>query len=339
MDGDLQHPPELLPQLVQLWEEGNEIVQTVRKSTEDASFFKNITSFVYYKMINAVSKVHITPGGSDFRLMDRHELNEKGQEVAVIANYFLSVDANRDSVTRYLSSVDQLIGARIWLFDNHFELIAASERQDDSNQENNLDPQSPTEIKKTDNAQKAVASIGKQIKQSGAINGQVEKILSDVYAGKRVNSRIFHPYYKEQVLLVGLPVGDENGNSKTGAILLASPISGLDKVLNDIYLYTIIVGILALIFSLFLVRGLSRRIVQPLISMKDSASAIAAGDYNRKVEVTGDDEIAELGKSLNSLGSDLDEFVQKTNKMEKLRRDFVANVSHDFTTIGICVRS
>ena len=137
-----------------------------------------------------------------------HELNEKGAEVAVIANYFLSVDANRDSVTRYLSSVDQLIGARIWLFDNHFELIAASERQDDSNQENNLDPQSPTEIKKTDNAQKAVASIGKQIKQSGAINGQVEKILSDVYAGKRVNSRIFHPYYKEQVLLVGLPVGN-----------------------------------------------------------------------------------------------------------------------------------
>lgn len=261
-----------------------------------------------------------------------HELNEKGAEVAVIANYFLSVDANRDSVTRYLSSVDQLIGARIWLFDNHFELIAASERQDDSNQENNLDPQSPTEIKKTDNAQKAVASIGKQIKQSGAINGQVEKILSDVYAGKRVNSRIFHPYYKEQVLLVGLPVGNENGNSRTGAILLASPISGLDKVLNDIYLYTIIVGILALIFSLFLVRGLSRRIVQPLISMKDSASAIAAGDYTRKVEVTGDDEIAELGKSLNSLGSDLDEFVQKTNKMEKLRRDFVANVSHELRT-------
>jgi len=71
MDGDLQHPPELLPQLVQLWAEGNEIVQTVRKATEDASFFKNLTSFVYYKMINAVSKVHITPGGSDFRLMDR----------------------------------------------------------------------------------------------------------------------------------------------------------------------------------------------------------------------------------------------------------------------------
>ncbi|MEG0798509.1 MAG: glycosyltransferase family 2 protein [Acidaminococcaceae bacterium] len=71
MDGDLQHPPELVPELLKLWENGFEIVQTVRKSTEDASCFKNITSTVYYWLINKMSKVHITPGGSDFRLMAR----------------------------------------------------------------------------------------------------------------------------------------------------------------------------------------------------------------------------------------------------------------------------
>lgn len=71
MDGDLQHPPELIPELVQLWEQGYEIVQTVRKATEDASFFKNLTSSTYYKVINALSDVHITPGGSDFRLVDK----------------------------------------------------------------------------------------------------------------------------------------------------------------------------------------------------------------------------------------------------------------------------
>lgn len=71
MDGDLQHPPELLPELLSLWEAGYEIVQTVRKDTADASFFKKLTSSTYYKLINKMSKVHITPGGSDFRLMDR----------------------------------------------------------------------------------------------------------------------------------------------------------------------------------------------------------------------------------------------------------------------------
>lgn len=71
MDGDMQHPPEVIPQLLRLWEEGNEIVITKRLATEDAGFFKNITSAAYYKLINILSKVEITPGGSDFRLMDR----------------------------------------------------------------------------------------------------------------------------------------------------------------------------------------------------------------------------------------------------------------------------
>lgn len=71
MDGDLQHPPELLTELIRLWEEGSEIVMTKRLATEDAGFLKNITSACYYKLINIMSKVEITPGGSDFRLMDK----------------------------------------------------------------------------------------------------------------------------------------------------------------------------------------------------------------------------------------------------------------------------
>ena len=71
MDGDLQHPPEMIPQLIAKWEEGYEIVQTIREATEDATAFKNITSRLYYKLINTMSEVRITPGGSDFRLMDR----------------------------------------------------------------------------------------------------------------------------------------------------------------------------------------------------------------------------------------------------------------------------
>lgn len=71
MDGDLQHPPEMVPELLKKWEEGYEIVQTVRKATEDATWFKNITSRLYYKLINSMSEVRVTPGGSDFRLMDR----------------------------------------------------------------------------------------------------------------------------------------------------------------------------------------------------------------------------------------------------------------------------
>ena len=71
MDGDLQHPPELLPLLLAKWEEGYEIVQTVRLTTEGASLFKRLTSKYYYRLLNAMTDVDIQEGGSDFRLMDR----------------------------------------------------------------------------------------------------------------------------------------------------------------------------------------------------------------------------------------------------------------------------
>jgi dolichol-phosphate mannosyltransferase len=71
MDGDMQHPPEMLPVLLAKWEEGFEVVQTIRISTEGVSWFKSITSGLFYKLINAMSKVHIQEGGSDFRLLDK----------------------------------------------------------------------------------------------------------------------------------------------------------------------------------------------------------------------------------------------------------------------------
>lgn len=71
MDGDLQHPPEMLPELIEKWEDGFEVVQTIRLSTEGVSWFKSFTSSLYYKLINSMSKVHIQEGGSDFRLLDK----------------------------------------------------------------------------------------------------------------------------------------------------------------------------------------------------------------------------------------------------------------------------
>lgn len=74
MDGDLQHPPAMIPELVQKWQEGSDVVQTIREATDDAGFFKRMTSKWYYKLLNTVSPVHIVPGGSDFRLLDRRAL-------------------------------------------------------------------------------------------------------------------------------------------------------------------------------------------------------------------------------------------------------------------------
>lgn len=258
------------------------------------------------------------------------ELNDKGSQVAMMVRYFNAMDMDKTNLRQYLTSMDQLIGARIWLFNTQYELIGASESSSEDGEAaspSNLE----REAKCREKWQKSITAIDQQLRDGGPLSDQVKDIITQVYHGDRVNARIFHPYYKEQVLMVGLPLTDSHG-LQTGAILLASPIEGLNKVLKDIYLYTIGVGIIALIISMVIVRSLTKRMVQPLISMKNSAKAIASGDYSLKVIVDGDDEIADLGRSLNSLSRDLEQFVLKTKKMEKMRRDFVANVSHELRT-------
>ena len=259
------------------------------------------------------------------------ELNQKGGEVALIVRYFNASGASSAMLSQYLTSVDQLIGARIWVFDSNYRLINASETMRDMEKDLRTAHDMPSAGANDPSSRRkgsSVEAIDQQLREGGPLNDKVKSILSSVYERNRVNARLFHPYYKEQVLLVGLPMEDSH-QEITGAILLAAPIDGLNRVLRDIYIYTIIVGIAALVISVIIVSGLTRRLVRPLVDMKNSAKAIASGDYSLKVVVDGEDEVADLGRSLNSLGRDLEQFVLKTNKMEKLRRDFVANVSHE----------
>lgn len=71
MDGDMQHPPAMLPILLQKWEESFEVVQTIRVDTQGVSWFKKISSSLFYRLINAMSDIKIAEGGSDFRLLDQ----------------------------------------------------------------------------------------------------------------------------------------------------------------------------------------------------------------------------------------------------------------------------
>jgi polyisoprenyl-phosphate glycosyltransferase len=71
MDGDMQHPPTLIPTLIKKWEEGNEIVYTVRKDSDDLSGMKKQTSNLFYKILNNLSSIELEKGTADFRLLDK----------------------------------------------------------------------------------------------------------------------------------------------------------------------------------------------------------------------------------------------------------------------------
>ena len=71
IDADLQEPPELIPEMLKLWEEGNEVVYGKRKKREGESVFKLLTAKMFYKTLNVLSDVEIPKDTGDFRLVDR----------------------------------------------------------------------------------------------------------------------------------------------------------------------------------------------------------------------------------------------------------------------------
>lgn len=70
MDGDGQHPPELLPEMIKLAQTGYDVVLTQRIE-DHTPFFKHTTSRLFYRFINIIGDTHIEPGAPDFRLLTR----------------------------------------------------------------------------------------------------------------------------------------------------------------------------------------------------------------------------------------------------------------------------
>jgi len=75
IDADFQHPMELIPDFITKWAAGAEVVVGIRKTNKKAGLIKRAGSFVFYKIINSISKVNITPNATDFRLVDREVIN------------------------------------------------------------------------------------------------------------------------------------------------------------------------------------------------------------------------------------------------------------------------
>ena len=71
IDADLQDPPELIPDMLKLWEDGNEVIYAKRKKRDGESAFKLFTAKMFYKTLNGLSDVEIPRDTGDFRLADR----------------------------------------------------------------------------------------------------------------------------------------------------------------------------------------------------------------------------------------------------------------------------
>jgi methyl-accepting chemotaxis protein len=117
-----------------------------------------------------------------------------------------------------------------------------------------------------------------------------------------------------------------------GIVRIALPLSEVQLEIQSIYRVVLVGAIAAVAITLTAAYFVSRGITAPIREMKETADGIAKGNFSRRVKVRGKDELAQLGKSLNMMADELQVQMENLKRMDRVRTDFVANVSHELKT-------
>lgn len=132
-------------------------------------------------------------------------------------------------------------------------------------------------------------------------------------------------------LVVFNPQSDSENPEVAGAVILRTPLGGITTTINSVIKYILISLLIGLAASVLLSISFSRRVTKPLNQIKASALQTAEGKFE-EVEVPqgGSREIRHLADTYNYAVKQIKETLRQRQKLDKMRREFVSNVSHEF---------
>jgi len=130
------------------------------------------------------------------------------------------------------------------------------------------------------------------------------------------------------------------------ALVLSTPLSAIDEnaaIANKFFMITGLITIVLGGFAVFLFTG---RFTKPILELNDIAQRMSKLDFSKKYQVKSDDEVGQLGRSINSLSDQLDqaiknlteankklrEDIEQERKIDKMRKEFINSVSHELKT-------
>ncbi len=102
MDADLQHPPESIPDIIEKFEQGYEVISMIRTENKDATFFGKIASSAFYKLLNLVSPIKFDANSSDFFAFSKQVgdvvRNDYREKIRYLRGYVQSVGFNKTTL-------------------------------------------------------------------------------------------------------------------------------------------------------------------------------------------------------------------------------------------------
>ncbi|WP_432662477.1 HAMP domain-containing sensor histidine kinase [Wukongibacter baidiensis] len=171
----------------------------------------------------------------------------------------------------------------------------------------------------------------------GLISDEGLQMLLD---GNTVLESYVHPRFHTVSLVLASPL--ENGH----VLIMESPLASIKESVEIAQDFHIYIAIISLIIGTIIAFIFSKIFTKPIIKLNNVAKSMAHLDFSKKYTINGNDEINQLGKTINFLSDKLDasiselnranerlqEDIEKERKLEKLRKEFVSSVSHELKT-------
>lgn len=158
-----------------------------------------------------------------------------------------------------------------------------------------------------------------------------EDLIERVFDGNVEANQGFSSLLGVPSVTVGAPVRDKNG-TVMAALLLHSPIEGIGQAQQDGMMILVFCIFSALVLATALSVLLARRFLRPLQKMNYTTERIINGDYSAHTGVNQDDEIGALACNIDELSLRLSEVERERQNLDKMRQDFVSNISHELRT-------
>ena len=152
-----------------------------------------------------------------------------------------------------------------------------------------------------------------------------EATIKKAISGEATTTENFNDYLNENSITV-------NGETIEGVVLLHSPVKYMSSALKS-GIYTLVFSILAaLILAGISAVWLSISFTKPLNKIRNTTTELAKGNYEATTQVNQNDEIGDLAKSIDKLALQLDKSSKESERFEKMRQNFIANISHELRT-------
>jgi len=289
------------------------------------TIFKKLVSI----FIGLLFLSYVVTGGFLYYFLNDYGTNQKKETLErsaeVIKNSFEVFYENRDSISLkwfqiILNQSSVLSNSMIWIVDDTGHIFYSEPKMPDNFLSKYIDetglPKLPDSKQYMDVMNNGNATLNKTGDFFGFFKDDVFKDKGSSWLTVQMPIQVIPSSGKQQTI---------------AAVYLHTPVPEIQKLQSSVFRLFMISGGVAIFLAIILVYIFSLRFTRPLKQINNAAKIIAGGEFRNRLVVSSQDEIGQLADSFNQMVSDL-------QKLEEMRRGFIANVSHELRTPMTSIR-